>query len=173
METFLEILKYILPSLIMFGALYFVMNRFLDTEHRKQLLVLRQENQKITTPLRLQAYERLVLFLERISMDKLVLRVNKPGMSAKLLKSELLRTIQKEFEHNLTQQLYTSNTSWDTVKKAKDESLKIVNLAGVQMKPDANGAELGQKIFEIMLKLDKSPSQIAVLILKKEIRQLF
>ena len=173
METFLEILKYIIPSLIVFGAVYFVMSKFLDTEHRKQLLELRQENQKITTPLRLQAYERLVLFMERISMDKLVLRVNKPGMSAKLLQADLLRTVQQEFDHNLTQQLYTSNTSWETVKKAKDESLKIINLAGAQMKPDSKGTDLGQKIFEIMMKLDKSPSQIAVLILKKEIRQLF
>lgn len=157
----------------MFGALYFVMNRFLDTEHRKQLMVLRKENNTVTTPLRLQAYERLVLFLERISMDKLVLRVNKPGMSAKLLKAELLRTIQQEFDHNLTQQLYISNTSWDTVKKAKDEYLKVVNLAGSQMKPDSNSLNLAQKIFEIMTKLEKSPSQIAILILKKEIRQLF
>ena len=173
METFLEILKFILPSLIMFGGVYFVMSKFLDTEQRKQLLVLRQENQKVTTPLRLQAYERLVLYLERISMDKLVLRVNKPGMTAKSLQADLLRTIQQEFDHNLTQQVYTSNTSWDTVKTAKDESLKIVNLAGSQMKPDSKGTDLGQKIFEIMLKLDKSPSQIAVLILKKDIRQLF
>jgi len=173
METFLELLKYILPSLIMFGGVYFVLNKFLDTEHRKQLLELRQENQKITTPLRLQAYERLVLFLERMAMDKLVLRINKPGMSAQLLKADLLRTIQQEFDHNLTQQLYTSNTAWDTVKTAKDESLKIVNMAAAQVKPDAQGVELGQKIFEIMMKLDKSPAQIAVLILKKEIRQLF
>jgi hypothetical protein len=173
METFLEILKYILPSLIMFGGVYLVMNKFLDTEHRKQLLLLRQENQKVTTPLRLQAYERLVLYLERISMDKLVLRISKPGMSAKLLQSDLVRTIQQEFDHNLTQQLYTSNTSWGTVKAAKDESLKIVNLAGARVKPNANSAELGQKIFEIMMELDKSPSKIAVLILKKEIRQLF
>ena len=173
METFLEILKYILPSFITFGATYFVMNKFLDSEHRKQLLLLRQENQKLTTPLRLQAYERLILFLERISMDKLVLRVNKPGMNASLLQAGLIRTIQQEYEHNLTQQLYTSNSSWDTVKKAKDESLKIVNLAGAQMKPDSNATDLGQKIFEIMTKLDKSPSQIAILILKKEIRQLF
>ena len=173
MDTFLEILKYILPSIIVFGATYLVMSKFLDAEHRKQLLMLRQENQKVTTPLRLQAYERLVLFLERISMDKLVLRINKPGMSAKMLQTDLMRAIQQEFDHNLTQQLYISNTSWETVKKAKDESLKIVNLAGAQMKPDSKSAELGQKIFEIMMKLDKSPAQIAVLILKKEIRQLF
>jgi len=82
METFLELLKYIIPSLIVFGATYLVMIKFLDTENRKQLLELRQENQKVTTPLRLQAYERFVLYLDRISMDKLVLRVNRPGVSA-------------------------------------------------------------------------------------------
>jgi hypothetical protein len=173
MDTFLEILKYILPSFVMFGALYFVMNRFLETEHRKQLMLLRKDNNTVTTPLRLQAYERLVLFLERTSMDKLVLRVNKPGMSANLLKAELLRTIQQEFDHNLTQQLYVSNTSWDTVKKVADESLKVVKLAATQMKPNSTAMDLAQKIFEIMTKLEKSPSQIAILILKKEIRQLF
>ena len=173
MDTILEILKYILPAGLVFGATYFVMNKFMDSEHRKQLLMLRQENQKVTTPLRLQAYERIVLFLERISMDKLILRVNKPGMSAKLLQADLMRTIQQEFDHNLTQQLYVSNTSWETVRKSKDESLKIINLAGAQMKSDSKGADLGQKIFEIMMKIDKSPSQIAILFLKKEIRQLF
>ena len=173
METFLEILKYILPSFIVFGATYFVMQKFLDAEHRKQLLLLRQSNQKVTTPLRLQAYERLLLFLERIAMDKLVLRVNRPGMSAKILQAELIRTIQEEFDHNLTQQLYTSNSAWDTLKKAKDESMKIVNVAGTQLKPGATGPELGQKIFEIMMKLETSPAQLAILILKKDIRQLF
>lgn len=157
----------------MFGALYFVMNRFLETEHRKQLMVLRKENNTVTTPLRLQAYERLVLFLERMAMDKLVLRISKPGMSANLLKAELLRTIQQEFDHNLTQQLYLSNSSWESVVLAKDESLKVVRIAASKVAPDANAIQLGQKIFEIMVTLEKSPCQIAILILKKEIRQLF
>jgi hypothetical protein len=173
METFLEILKYILPSLLMFGALYIVMSRFLETEHKKQLMMLRKENNTVTTPLRLNAYERLVLFLERISMDKIVLRVSKPGMSAKMLKNHLIQTIQQEFEHNLTQQLYISNSTWDTIVLAKDESLKIVRVAASQVKPDANAVELGQKIFELMVKLEQSPSQLAILILKKEIKQLF
>ena len=173
METFLEILKYILPSLIVFGATYFVMQKFLDSEHRKQLLLLRKENQSVTTPLRLQAYERLVLFLERISLNNLVLRVHKPGMSAKLLQADLIRTIQQEFDHNLTQQVYISSSGWDTVKKAKDESVKIINLAGAQMEASATAADLGQKIFEIMMKFEHAPTQIAIQILKKEIRQLF
>ena len=87
METTLEILKYTLPSLIMFGALYFVMNRFLNTEHSKQLMALKKEDRSITTPIRLNAYERLVLFLERIILNQLILRVNRPEMNAKCLQA--------------------------------------------------------------------------------------
>jgi hypothetical protein len=173
METFLEILKYILPSFIVFGATYFVMSKYLDNDYRKQLLLLRKENQKETTPLRLQAFERVVLFLERIAMDKLVLRVHKPGMSAKMLQAELIRTINDEFNHNLTQQVYISATSWVAVKKAKDESIKVINIAGTQLDSIATGANLGQKIFEIMMTLEASPTQLAINTLKQEVRQLF
>lgn len=173
MDTFLEILKYILPSLIMFGALYFVMNRFLDTEHRKQLSILKKENISITTPLRLQAYERFTLFLERIVADKLILRVNRPGMDAKFLKAALLKTIEEEFNHNLTQQLYISVSTWETVKRAKEETIKIINVAGANVPPDAQGAALAKNIFDIVTSLEKQPAQFAILTLKKEIRQLF
>ena len=173
MDTFLEILKYILPSLIVFGATYFVLSKNLDNDYRKQLLMLRRENQKDITPLRLQAFERLILFLERLSMDKLVLRVHKPGMSAKMLQAELVRTINEEFNHNLTQQVYVASSSWAAVKKAKDESLKVITIAGSKMDNLAKGANLGQKIFEIMSTLNASPTQIAIDTLKLEIRQIF
>jgi len=173
MDTVLEILKYILPSMIMFGALYFVMNRFLDTEHRKQLAVLKKENITITTPLRLQAYERFVLFLERMAVDKLIIRVNRPGMDAKFLKAALLKTVEEEFNHNLTQQLYISASTYEVVKDAKNEIVKIINVAGAKLPADAKGAELAKNIFEIVSSLEKQPAQYAVLTLKKEIRLLF
>lgn len=173
METVLEILKYILPAFITFGATYFVMQKFLDNEHRKQLLLFRKESQKETTPLRLQAFERVVLFLERSALDKLVLRVYKPGMSAKLLQSQLITTINDEFNHNLTQQIYISSTSWEVVKRAKDETIKVVNLAAAQMEDTSTGNDLSKKIFEIMMKLEMAPTQIAINQLKKEIRQIF
>lgn len=173
METAFEILKYILPSLIMFGALYFVMNRFLDTEHRKQLSVLKKESISITTPLRLQAYERFVLFLERIVVDKLILRVNRPGMDANFLKAALLKTVEEEFSHNLTQQLYISAATWETIKQAKEETIKIINVAGAKLPSNAKGADLAKNIFEIVTSLEKQPAHFAILTLKKEIRQLF
>jgi hypothetical protein len=173
METTFEILKYILPSLIMFGALYFVMNRFLDTEHRKQLSVLKKESIAITTPLRLQAYERFILFLERIVVDKLILRVNRPGMDAKFLKAALLKTVEEEFSHNLTQQLYISAANCETIKQAKEETIKIINVAGAKLPANAKGADLAKNIFEIITSLEKQPAQFAILTLIIEIRLLF
>ena len=84
MEEFLDILKYILPSLVVLAATLLVIKKFMDAEQRKHMYEIRKENQKVVTPLRLQAYERIVLLMERISPENLVLRVHKPGMSAKL-----------------------------------------------------------------------------------------
>ena len=123
--------------------------------------------------MRLQAFERVILFLERTALDKLILRIYKPGMSAKMLKAQLTITINEEFNHNLTQQIYMSSTSWDIVKRAKDETLKIVNMAGANAPDIATGNDLSQKIFEIMSKLETAPTQIAINQLKKEIRQIF
>ena len=133
----------------------------------------RKANQNYTTPLRLQAYERMILFLERVSLNNLVSRVQKRGMSAKQFQSDLIITVRTEFEHNLSQQIYVSQAAWDTVKLAKEEVIKVINVSATQVKDDATSAELSQKIFEILLKLEVSPTQMAISTIKKEVRQLF
>ncbi|PIQ14801.1 MAG: hypothetical protein COW67_11845 [Flavobacteriales bacterium CG18_big_fil_WC_8_21_14_2_50_32_9] len=173
MEDFLDILKYVLPSLVVLAASLLTIKKFMDAEQRKHIYEIRKENQKITTPLRLQSYERLILFLERISPENLILRVHKPGMSAKMLQSNLITIIKSEFDHNLTQQVYISSSSWEIIKKVKDDIIKAVNIAAGNLPPDAKGTDLGQKLFEVMSKLEKSPTQVAIGILKNEIRQLF
>jgi len=173
METLLEILKYVVPAFIMFIATYLILKKFMDNEYRKQMLELRKANQKIATPLRLQAYERLILFLERISLNNMVSRVQKPGMSAKLLHSSLIITIKAEYEHNISQQIYVSVTAWETIRISKEEVIKVINIAFSQMKEESTSAELAKKIFEILMKLEVSPTQLATTQIKKEVRQLF
>lgn len=173
MEDLLEILKYILPSIIVFITALFIMKRFMDNEYRKLMLEVRKNHHKTTTPLRLQAYERFILFLERISPNNLVTRVHKPGMSAQLLQSSLITTVKKEFEHNLTQQIYVSSSSWQTIKKAKDDVIKIINMAASQLPEDASGVDLGKKIFEIVVQTELSPTKLAVEVIKKEIQIFF
>lgn len=173
MEDFLELLKYTVPALVVFISCFLILKKFMDNEYRKQMLELRKSNQNYTTPLRLQAYERMVLFLERVSLNNLVSRVSKPGISSRQLQSDLIFTIRTEFEHNLTQQIYVSSSAWETVKLAKEEIIKVINIAATQVNDDAKGVELSQKIFELLIKLETSPTNIAIATLKKEVRQFF
>lgn len=173
MEQFLEILKYILPSLVVLGTSYLLVERFIENERHHRNMVYRRESQGLTTPVRLQAYERLVLFLERISTNALIMRVHKSGMSAKLLQAELLKAIRTEYEHNLAQQIYVSPAAWELIKNAKEETIKLINTAAINVPEEASGVDLGKLVLEVSMKIDKMPTQVAIDYLKQEARQIF
>jgi len=173
MDRVFDILIIILPSLIVFLTAYYTLKKFMENEQKKRLLELRKDTQKVITPIRLQAYERAALFLERIAPDALITRVHKNGMSARLLQGELLKTVRSEFDHNLSQQIYMSNDAWARVKNAKEEMIKLVNLASSKVKDDGSGLALSKVILKVSLQVDKLPTQAALEYIKKEIRQSF
>lgn len=121
--------------------------------------------------LELQAAERFALYLERISPDRLVMRLHQNGMSAKMLQSELLRSIREEFDHNLSQQIYISEESWELIKRTKDEMVKFISAMGEMMNEKSTGLDLSRKIFESASKVDKLPGEIALQYLRKETRR--
>lgn len=184
MHEFIEILKYILPSLVVMATAWVLIKSFLNTQEeiKKQelkkkneelLLKLKQENKKYVTPIRLQAYERILLFLERISPYSLIFRVNKPGQKVYQLQNEMLKSIRDEFEHNVSQQLYISKESWAMVKAAKEEMVKIINTAAADLKPDEPAMELSRKIFENIIGDNILPTERAINMLKSEIQKMF
>jgi hypothetical protein len=173
METIVDILKYLLPSVITFITAFFILKRFLETEERKSLLELKQLKQNEIFKIKLQAYERTLLFLERISPYSLIPRVHKNGMSAIFLQTELLHSIRSEFEHNLTMQLYMSAGAWELVKNAKEETVKIINLAATKLTEHSSGADLARNIYDITTQLNRLPNQIAIDYLKKEFQAKF
>ena len=125
LATFLEIVKYVIPA----AVVYFLMKRFLDGHQGIEQLKMRATQKNDTIPLRFQAYERLALLLERIKIPGLVIRLNTPSSQASDLKNALLISIQKEFEHNLTQQIYISDELWQIIELAKDSTLNFVDQA--------------------------------------------
>lgn len=173
MEGFLDILKYILPSGVVFITAYFILKSFLDNDNRKKLLELKLNNQGLITPLRLQAYERVVLFLERITPASLLMRVSQPGLPASQFQMLLLQNIRDEFEHNLSQQIYISSTAWELVRNSKEEMIKLVNVAASKLNDDAGSADLGRAMLEISVQKDKLPLNAAIDYIKKEVRQLY
>ncbi|HNW91104.1 MAG TPA: hypothetical protein PKN48_15700 [Bacteroidales bacterium] len=173
MEDFLDILKYTLPSGIVFATAFFILRAFLQNGTHKKLLELKLTNQNVITPVRLQAYERVILLLERISPSSLILRVASPGMSANQLQAALVQNVREEFEHNLSQQIYISSTAWDMTRNAKEEMIKLVNLASTRLNDNASATDLGSIILELAMTQDKLPVNNAIDYIKKEVRQLY
>lgn len=167
-----DVLLYFVPALLVLGAMFLLVKKYLDRDYRLKLIEAKQMMQKDMLPLRLQSYERLVLFLERIAPESILMRTNRPGMTSGQLHSELLSTVRTEFEHNLSQQVYMSNAAWEQVKIAKDDIIKIINMASEKTGPNDSAINLSAEIFEVMLRFESLPVQKAVDFLKNEVRQL-
>ena len=173
MGELFDIFKYILPALIVFLTSFYTLKLFLRKEYKNKVIQLKMNNQKLILPIRLQAYERIALLLERIALNNLIIRVHKKGMSARLLQAELLKTIRTEFEHNLSQQIYISSQAWGAVKTAKEETIKAINIAATKVSDDGTGIDLSRVVFDLITKVDKLPTELAIEILKAEVRQVF
>jgi hypothetical protein len=169
---FADILKITIPALLVFLAGYLALSAMIRNDANRRRLELMLNNQKVTLPLRLQAYERLTLFLERISPESLIVRVNKAGMSAQKLQTALLESIRAEWEHNLSQQLYVSHEAWELVKNAKGNVIKLINVCAEKVGPNEPSIQLSQKILEMMVEFESNPVNIALDFLKKETKEI-
>ncbi len=173
MGALLEVLKYVLPSLVVFITAYLLIKSFLDEKIKHKELEIKAIQKKELTPLRLQAYERIVLFLERISPHSLLPRTPQVNMDASMLQTQLLNTIRSEFEHNLSQQIYVSKEAWVITKSAKENIVQIINTAADRTPKDAPAFELSKTILEFMMQQNQSPTDTAIDLLKKEIESYF
>lgn len=149
METFLEILKYILPALVVFITVYFLMKHYLDQQYKLSSLELRKQQYDNMLPLKLQAYERLAMFCERISVDNLSYRLTNSSSDAKSLSNAMLVAIQQEWEHNLSQQIYVSDKLWDIISLAKSNMQAVISQAASDIETTASPATLINKIMSI------------------------
>jgi len=173
MQALIELLKYTVPSLVVLATAYYLLKMFLDKEAEKTQMQIRLDVQKITLPVRMQAYERLVLLLERIEPAGLLVRTNMPGMNASQLQSALVQSIRAEFEHNLSQQLYVSTKAWEMVRNAREETIKRINTAAMKLAPDATSADLASLILINDIDADQSAVKGALDLLKSEARNNF
>jgi hypothetical protein len=173
MDTVLEISKYLLPSLVLFVTVIYMVNRYFNDEDQKRKLQAVLNNQNMITPLRLQAYERAILFLERISPESLIMRVNKSGYTSQQLHSEMMNTIRSEFEHNLSQQIYISHRAWEMLKIARGRTIQFINSIAEKVPRDGPAINLSKAILESLVDAEKAPVTDAIVFIKKEISQLF
>ncbi len=169
-----ELLKYTIPALIVFLTAYFLLTRYMQKEATAKAIEMKLKRDKEITLLRLQAYERLALFLERIGPASVISRVRTPDMICTELQYAMVRSIREEYEHNLSQQVYVSSATWNLIVAAKDEIIKTVNLIGQQLPPDASAGQLINAIFTGIARTNAPlPTEQALEVLKTECRELF
>ncbi len=147
LSAILEILKFTLPPLVVFTTVYYVLKQYLDSQYRLKALEARKKQTDKTLPLKLQAYERLSLFCERIALPSLILRLRESNMTVDQLRFALMLSVQKEFEHNLSQQIYVSAPLWQIIRFAKDETLSYVNLTAKEMNGSDDASALADRLL--------------------------
>jgi hypothetical protein len=173
LATLLEILKYTLPAAIMLGITYLIVQKFLVAELQRKQIALLHETQNVTIPLRLQAYERLTLFAERIQTRQIMPRVYVAGMTVGELRQALVMTIGAEWEHNLTQQIYVSRQVWETVKHMKEQELALIHGLASKMNAEAPAKELQVRIGEYLSEQEgDSPGAIALAVISEEAKRV-
>ncbi|MBU2019865.1 MAG: hypothetical protein KJ941_09485 [Bacteroidetes bacterium] len=172
MDYFLQIIMAIAPAVIVFLTTALFLKKQNEREVLKLKLELKKERQDLFLPNRLEAYQRLVLFLERIHPNSLIMRLHNPGLPARAFQTELIAAIREEFDHNVAQQLFVTPQAWAMAKSAKEETLKIINIAGNQMNELSLSTDLASKTFELVAEIGSLPSEIAVDFIKKEFQEI-
>lgn len=171
----IELLKITLPALIVAGTVYYLIQQYLEKDRQRRLIELRLESSKTTLPLRLQAYERIILLLERITPNNLLVRLSSAGQTAPEYHRLLIQEIRAEYEHNLSQQLYMSPEAWVLVRQAKENIVTLINKA-YQTLPNqqqARGTELAKRVLESLLNDEADLTTPAIEAVKREAVGLF
>lgn len=170
----LEILKYTLPALIVFGVTWYMMQQNSEAQQRIWLRQTKDDARKIVLPIRLQAYERLILLCDRVSIPHTLLRVRTPNATVSDLRMAMMIATAQEFDHNTSQQLYVSETLWKIIQFAKNDVLTIINQSADNLDPKADAQELVNVLIEKVSHEDFVDSlQKAQIALRAEASQFF
>jgi hypothetical protein len=168
-----EVLKYLLPAIVLYLIVRLVLAAYIKNEEKKREEIKTAGNSQVTLPLRLQAYERLILLLERISPAQVINRALQPGMTSYHFQLMLVQSIREEFEHNVAQQIYVSTAGWTMIKSAKEEIVRLINTTASETDAGAGAGELAKIILERWAQMEQNPVQIAIDQLKAEVRQIY
>lgn len=170
MNFLLEIAKITIPGILVLLAAYYVLRDLLRNAERTRFYEMKKESAKALTPVKLTAYERLALFLERMKPESLLIRTQLSNMTVHELHIALLNTIREEFEHNVTQQIYVGNDVWLLTRNAKDSLIQLINSIASDMPDDLPALELSKMVIERYNSVEETPIDLALSALKSEVK---
>ena len=168
----LDILKIVLPALLVFLTAYFLLNKMLNNEVDRRNKKLKSKVAGQTIKIRLQAYERLALVLERLNPNVLILNTIQPDMNCIDLQKELMKNVRNEFSHNLSQQIYVSDELWNSMKIVQETIIKLIISCSAQFPPTNPATDLAEQLIQVYSSTEQTPTEYTLLKLKEEVRQL-
>lgn len=168
----MEILAYSIPALVVLAATWLVMHKLFNNEQEKRLWELKRLSQKEISPIRLRAYERLTLLLERTTPDRMLMEMNLQEMTIPQVQQQLLRTIRLEYDHNLSQQIYVSDEVWDKIIHARDEMGAFVTAMAAGMPKGSSTLDYAKTLITAYSTNGETPNSLALSALKEEAKTL-
>ena len=169
--SIIELLSYTLPAIVTGVVAYYFFNLHIKNEEGRRRYLLNKEAQKNALPLRLQAFERMTLYMERINPTKLLIRIAPLSQDKNDYENLIIAQIEQEFEHNLAQQIYMSDECWTIIVTAKNATIQMIRKANM-----SDRVENADKLREVLLNdlMEKqSPSNAALAYIKNEVGQLW
>ena len=173
MDALIEFGKILLPASVVLYAAFLFMRTFIQKDIDLKKLEIRGKSMETVLPNRLHAYERMTLFLERMSPNNLLVRLNSGGMPAREFQQVLLSEVRNEYNHNVSQQVYISEEVWELIKNAKEDLIVIINDAASELGEEASSLDLSKKIFEKTMGKVVDPLSHALTELKREAQRIF
>ena len=173
MYFLLDVLKLVLAGTIVFYIAWLIVKPQLILNNQSKIIGLKKASIKTTLPLRLQAYERLALFIERINPSNMLVRVHVAGTTVREIQQFLVAEIRTEHQHNITQQLYVSAQAWTVINRIKEDTISMINNTASGMSPEASSVELSKVILTHLAGLETNPYDAGLMLLKHDMQQFF
>ena len=173
MDIIKQLIQILIPSALVLYGMYLTTKSLISKQYQEKIIEHKKKYTEITLPLRLQAYERMILFLERIQIEQLLARIDYQKLDIAQIQHVLLNEIRSEYNHNLTQQIYVSHTVWVSIAQAKEQIITLVNhiAVGFQDKKDSDSIVFVKQLIETSMEDDiLFQTQKA---LKEEVQQIF
>ena len=167
----IELASYTFPAIITGLVAYYFFNAYFKDQQNTRRWLLQKDNRKDTLPLRLQAFERMTLFMERINPSQLLVRIAPISDDKNEYANYVIAQVEQEFEHNLAQQIYISDECWSIITAAKNATIQIIRLA-VKNEKVADANQLREVVLSDLLE-KQSPSSAALAFIKNEVGQLW
>lgn len=173
MDALIEFGKILIPASVVLYAAYLLVRSFIQKDIDLKKLEIRGRSIETVLPNRLHAYERMTLFLERMSPQNLLVRLNTGSIAAKEFQQLLLSEVRNEYNHNVSQQVYISEEVWELIKSAKEDLIVTINDSANEMREEASSLDLSKKIFEKTMNRTSDPLAHALGELKREVQRIF